>query len=119
MVNQVIIGALLLLSLEECLSLGPPPDGVQIDVFTQYEEGYECFRLPALLYTSTGTLLAFAEGRGQRTRSCSDTATDVAVVMKISRDDGTSWSSLSVVHSNSERCSTIGIINIMWPGMSD
>ena len=39
----------------------------QTPVYAAGEGGYYCFRIPALLFTGKGTLLAFAEGRGQHT----------------------------------------------------
>ena len=74
-----------------------PGDIPQLDVFKAGEDGYDCFRIPALVFTGRGTVLAFAEGRGKRTRSCSDHG-DVHIVVKRSSDNGTSWSNLSVVY---------------------
>ena len=76
-----------------------PPGMVQKDVFTSSEGGYHCFRMPALIYTCESSLLAFAEGRGQHTGSCSDQAGDVVIVMRRSSDGGMTWSPLSLVHS--------------------
>ena len=44
-------------------------------------------------------MLAFAEGRGLHTRTCSDFSDDVVIVMKKSNDSGMTWSHLSVVYS--------------------
>jgi len=57
------------------------------------EEGYQCFRIPAIVTTTRGTLLAFAEGRKN---SCSDSG-DIDLVVKRSVDGGKTWSGLSVV----------------------
>lgn len=74
-----------------------PADMVQRDVFTSSENGYHCFRRPALLYTSNGTLLAFAEGHST---SCADSDTEgVVIVVKRSNDGGITWSPLSLVIS--------------------
>ncbi|GGX63954.1 exo-alpha-sialidase [Streptomyces hiroshimensis] len=54
---------------------------------------YACFRIPALVTTAHGTVLAFAEGRKG---DCSD-ATDIDVVVKRSADAGRTWSPLQVV----------------------
>ncbi|WKU47787.1 sialidase family protein [Streptomyces sp. VNUA116] len=54
---------------------------------------YACFRIPALVTTVRGTVLAFAEGRKG---DCSD-ATDIDVVVKRSDDAGRTWSPLRVV----------------------
>lgn len=83
-------------------NLPPPADMVQVDVFTSSEGDYHCFRTPSLLYTSNGTLLAFAEGRGRHTGSCSDLG-DVVIVVKRSNDDGMTWGPLSIVHSEYPR----------------
>ncbi len=57
------------------------------------EEGYQCFRIPAIVTTTRGTLLAFAEGRKN---NCSDSG-DIDLVVKRSVDGGKTWSGLSVV----------------------
>ncbi|MEV4924503.1 sialidase family protein [Streptomyces roseoverticillatus] len=54
---------------------------------------YSCFRIPALVTTVRGTVLAFAEGRKG---NCGD-ATDIDVVVKRSADGGRTWSPLEVV----------------------
>ena len=77
----------------------------QTAVYTAGEGGYYCFRIPALLFTNKGTLLAFAEGRGRTTNVCSDHG-DVHIVLKRSSDMGQTWSNLSIVHE--ETGHTIG-----------
>jgi sialidase-1 len=62
-------------------------------LFRSGSEGYECFRIPAIVTCTDGTLLAFAEGRKN---GCSDTG-DIDLVMKRSEDQGQSWSSLQVI----------------------
>ncbi len=62
-------------------------------VFTSGQEGYKCFRIPAIIQSPNGDLLAFAEGRKE---GCSDT-NDIDLVMKRSRDGGVSWSALQVI----------------------
>jgi sialidase-1 len=66
-------------------------------VFQRGEAGYSCFRIPAIVQTKEGTLLAFAEGRQL---SCEDNG-DVDIVMKRSADGGLSWSDLEVVWADS------------------
>ncbi|MGP4086394.1 exo-alpha-sialidase [Streptomyces sp. KR55] len=61
---------------------------------TSQDPGYACFRIPAIVQTSEGTLLAFAEGR---VLNCGD-ATDIDIVMKRSTDGGRTWGPLQVVN---------------------
>ncbi|MGW0733822.1 sialidase family protein [Streptomyces sp. NPDC002851] len=57
--------------------------------------GYDTYRIPAVLRTPTGTLLAFAEGR---VGGAGDTG-NIDVVVKRSTDGGCTWGPLSVVAS--------------------
>ncbi|WP_369194987.1 exo-alpha-sialidase [Streptomyces djakartensis] len=57
------------------------------------DPGYACFRIPALVRTPRGTLLAFAEGR---VLNCGDAA-DIDIVVKRSTDGGRTWGPLRVV----------------------
>lgn len=63
------------------------------NVFVSGEEGYHTFRIPALIKTKSGTLLAFCEGRKN---SVSDTG-DIDLVLKRSIDGGKTWSPLSII----------------------
>jgi sialidase-1 len=60
----------------------------EVDLFVN-GEGYPLFRIPSLLETRGGALLAFAEGR----RSLDDTG-DIDLVLRRSVDDGATWSAL-------------------------
>ena len=73
-------------------------DPNQTVVFKKGELDYFCFRIPVLHFTTKNTLLAFAEGRGKNTGSCSDHG-DVHIVVKRSTDLGKTWSQLTVVYS--------------------
>ncbi|MFF4978790.1 exo-alpha-sialidase [Streptomyces sp. NPDC001046] len=57
------------------------------------DPGYACFRIPAIVRTTRGTLLAFAEGR---VLNCGDAA-DIDIVVKRSTDGGRTWGPLRVV----------------------
>ncbi|EPD67428.1 sialidase family protein [Streptomyces sp. HGB0020] len=58
------------------------------------DPGYACFRIPAIVRTNDGTLLAFAEGR---VLNCGDAA-DIDIVLKRSTDGGRTWGPLQVVN---------------------
>ena len=62
-------------------------------VFKNESEGYKCFRIPTILKSKNGTIIAFAEGRKN---SCSDTG-DIDLVLKKSYDNGLTWSKLRVI----------------------
>ncbi|MES2371477.1 MAG: sialidase family protein [Bacteroidota bacterium] len=61
------------------------------------EAGYSCFRIPAIVATTKGTLLAFAEARKN---GCGD-AGNIDLVVKRSNDNGKTWSSLQMVWDDS------------------
>lgn len=62
------------------------------DVFVKGKDGYNNFRIPSLLRTQTGRLIAFAEGR----TAVSDQG-NIDTVYKVSDDNGATWSGLSVL----------------------
>lgn len=65
----------------------------QRTLFQAGEAGYTCFRIPALVVTKKGILLAFAEARKD---SCNDDA-DIDLVYKRSLDGGKNWGPLQVL----------------------
>lgn len=67
-------------------------------IYKSGEEGYQCFRIPAIVATKKGTLLAFCEGRKN---NCSD-AGNIDLVLKRSEDGGKTWSKLQVVWDDGE-----------------
>jgi sialidase-1 len=62
-------------------------------LFKSGEEGYSNYRIPSLITTKDGTLLAFCEARKE---SRGDSG-NIDLVVKRSEDNGKSWSALSVV----------------------
>ncbi|MBN1541395.1 exo-alpha-sialidase [candidate division KSB1 bacterium] len=65
----------------------------QLPVFIGGTEGYDTFRIPALITAPSGDLLAICEGR-KKDRTDSG---DIDLVMKRSFDHGESWSDLQVI----------------------
>lgn len=63
------------------------------DVYTAGQGGYHTYRIPALMVSAKGTLLAFCEGR----REGSGDAGDIDVVVRRSFDRGKSWLPVRVV----------------------
>ncbi len=66
---------------------------VQDDVFVSGTEGYHTFRIPSVIVTPKGTILAFCEGRKN---SASDTG-DIDLVLRRSTDGGETWGPLQIV----------------------
>lgn len=67
-------------------------------LFESGKEGYHTFRIPAIVTTTRGTILAFAEGR----RNGRSDSGDIDLVMKRSEDNGRSWSTLVVIRDDGE-----------------
>lgn len=65
-----------------------------LDVFVGGQAGYFAYRIPSLVTTKRGTLLAFCEGRKT---SLSDDG-DNDLVLRRSTDDGQTWQELQIVH---------------------
>lgn len=89
-VGAAIIGALIVGG-QPLPAAAAPPD--KFDVFVSGKEGYHTFRIPALIVSPKGTVLAFCEGRRNST---SDTG-DIDTVLKRSLDGGRTWQPLQVV----------------------
>ena len=68
------------------------------DVFTSGEDGYHTYRIPALVKTNSGTLLAFAEGR----KNSHHDHGDVDLVLRRSDDGGFSWEPLQLVYEEGD-----------------
>jgi sialidase-1 len=67
-------------------------------LFESGTSGYKTFRIPAIVSSVKGTILAFAEGRKN---GSSDTG-DIDLVLKRSEDNGKTWSNLMVVWDDGE-----------------
>lgn len=67
---------------------GAGPQPASVDVFTAGQGGYHTYRIPAIIRTAEGTLLAFCEGRREHRRDWGD----IDLLVKRSTDDGRTWS---------------------------
>lgn len=67
---------------------------MQVDVFISGQDGYHTYRIPALIVTPNGTLLAFCEGRKN---SPADHG-DIDLMLKRSTDGGRTWSAMQLVY---------------------
>lgn len=66
-------------------------------IYKAGEEGYSCFRIPAMITTGKGTVLAFAEARRN---NCGD-AGDIDLIVKRSVDGGNTWGALEMIWNDS------------------
>ena len=85
------VAALIALFLQ--LSAGAA-DLTQIDVFNAGDDGYHTYRIPALVTTKSGALIAICEGR----KTGRGDHGDVDLVQKRSTDSGKTWGPLELVH---------------------
>src|SRR3954447_2323988 len=70
----------------------------QTDLFLAGEAGYHTFRIPAMVVTPKGTVLAFAEGR----KAGRADSGDIDLVMKRAADAGKTFSPVKVVWDDGE-----------------
>jgi sialidase-1 len=66
----------------------------ETEVYSAGRDGYHTYRIPALLVTAQGALLAFAEGRKNGPRDDGD----IDLVLKRSKDGGRTWSAQQLVY---------------------
>lgn len=78
-------------------------------VFVNGEEGYQCYRIPAIVRATNGDLLAFAEARLE---TCSDATDTIHAVCKRSFDNGQTWQPLQIIAINPKRETISALQNI-------
>jgi len=78
---------------DDLTSLGAVPGVEKVVVWESGVGGYDTYRIPAIIQTRAGTLLAFAEGRFA---SRSDTG-NIDMLVKRSEDGGRTWSDHQVI----------------------
>ena len=102
-IGNLLTAILLALPLASLLALGcapteaersVAPEIVPTPLFVAGQDGYHTYRIPALLSTPKGTLLAFCEGR--KTRRADDG--DIDLLVKRSSDGGETWSPQTIIH---------------------
>lgn len=91
-VRSFILGVLISSTLFSCATTSVPPH-VENVLFISGRDGYHTYRIPALITSQEGTLLAFCEGRKN---SSSDTG-DIDLLLRRSTDGGRTWGPVQVV----------------------
>ena len=72
------------------------PQISQKAIFVSGEGGYHTYRIPSLVVTPKGTMLAFCEGR----KNGSHDAGDIDLLVRRSTDNGLTWSEQKVIWSD-------------------
>ncbi|MBT5187233.1 MAG: exo-alpha-sialidase [Kordiimonadaceae bacterium] len=70
-------------------------------LYKQGDYGYACFRIPTVITTNDGSILAFAEARKM---GCSDTG-NIDIVLRKSIDNGETWSDVKIVWDDGDNVS--------------
>lgn len=70
----------------------------EVDVFVSGEDDYHTYRIPAIIQTQKGALIAFAEAR----KSSRSDSGDIDLVYKKSLDGGKTWSKMSILWDDGE-----------------
>jgi len=74
----------------------------QTDIFIAGQDGYHTYRIPALVVSKRGTILAFCEGRKYSTADDGE----IDLVLKRSLDNGTTWQEMQLIWHDGDN--TIG-----------
>ena len=80
------------------LSLGAAEEPTQAPVFVAGEGGYHTYRIPALIVSPKGTLLAFCEGR----KKGRGDAGDIDLLLRRSFDGGKTWRPVQVIWDDAD-----------------
>jgi len=72
--------------------------GIERQVFISGIGGYHTYRIPAMVVTNKGTILAFCEGRKN---SSSDTG-DIDLLLRRSTDNGKTWAKVQIIRDDRE-----------------
>jgi len=87
----LVVVTALTVGLDIVIAAEPP---FETNVFLSGNGGYHTYRIPALVVTKKGTLLAFSEGR----KTSREDRGDHDVMLKRSTDGGRTWGALQLVH---------------------
>jgi sialidase-1 len=93
-----VLRSLLLLAIAIGLHAEPKP----VDVFVSGKDGYVGYRIPALVTSADGSLLAFVEGRKTKMSDPGSSKQTIDLVMKRSTNGGATWSAMKVIEAPGE-----------------
>ncbi|RMG00993.1 MAG: exo-alpha-sialidase, partial [Planctomycetota bacterium] len=85
-----------------CLPIAANEPLTSTDVFTSGSSGYFAYRIPAVVTTGKGTVLAFAEGRKHNLLDPGGKGQDIDLVLRRSTDGGQTWAPMQIVEDPGE-----------------
>ena len=89
--KERLIGLILLFLISGCTARNKsqfaPPPAIERQVFISGTGGYDTYRIPAMVVTNKGTILAFCEGR----KNSSSDSGDIDMLLRRSTDNGNTW----------------------------
>ena len=71
----------------------------KVDVFISGTEGFHTFRIPSIIVTKDGSVLAFCEGRANRADHSHN-----KIALKISSDGGRTWGPIRIIAADGDHC---------------
>jgi len=89
-----LIAIIALLVFERSAVLAEQPELSRADVYVGGQDGYHTYRIPALVVSAKGTVLAICEGRKNGPQDDGD----IDLLVKRSSDGGTTWSRQIIIH---------------------
>jgi sialidase-1 len=92
--SALITNAIRIAALVAICSTLPAADLTETDIFDAGQEGYHTYRIPALIVTKNGTVLAICEGR----KTGRGDHGDLDLVQKRSTDGGQTWGPLELIY---------------------
>ena len=92
-IQQALIGILVALFNVSAIAAEDEIEISRVDVFVSGKDGYHTYRIPSIISTTSGSVLAFCEGR----KNSRGDSGDIDLLMKRSQDGGESWSDATVI----------------------
>jgi sialidase-1 len=96
--------------------VAPPPTPERVPVFVNGQDGYACYRIPAMITTANGTVIAMADGR---ISGCGDIPNPLDLVIRRSFDNGRNWGPLQVVANYGSDTSANDVDTYPYFGITD